>query len=101
MVTWAGVVTSQFQMDAGESLLGHYETETGATRSFCSRCGTTLLFRSPRWAGEVHVSAVNFETPLDREPQAHVYADRAASWCPMSPELPQLGGEDGTQPIAP
>jgi hypothetical protein len=99
MVTWAGVVDERFRLESGEAELIAYATDTGATRSFCRVCGTTLFYRSPRWPGEVHVAAVNFDGPLDREPQAHVYADRAPSWCPMREGLPRLGGESGTEPL--
>jgi hypothetical protein len=99
MVTWAGMSDDQLRLDDGAERLAQHRTETSAVRSFCGDCGTPLFFRSPRWPGEVHVAAVCFDDPLDREPQAHVYADRAASWCPMSGDLPRLGGPDGMTPL--
>ncbi len=96
-VTWAGFLESQVRVAAGQEDLVPYVTDTEATRSFCRVCGTTLLFRSPRWAGEIHVAAASVEGELDREPEAHAFADRAVAWCPISDDLPRYGGESGTE----
>ena len=98
-VTWAGFPDEQFRLEAGEAALTNYPTETDATRSFCATCGTTLFYRSPRWEGEVHVAVAVCDDALDRAPQAHVYADRAATWCPIGDALPRLGGDSGTDPM--
>ncbi len=98
-VTWAGVPAAQFRWIAGEALLSHFDTATGATRSFCSRCGSTLTFRSPRWPDEVHATVANVEGDLDRAPQAHAYADRAPAWYPIHDDLPRLGGTEGDEPL--
>lgn len=52
----------------------------GAERGFCTRCGSTLFFRSRRWPGELHIVRSNFDDPLDREPQEHVFYDTHAPW---------------------
>jgi hypothetical protein len=96
-VTWAGYPDAQFRLTAGEDVLRRYETETGATRSFCGRCGTTLLYQSPRWAGEVHVARNNIEGDIDRLPGAHVYVDHGASWFEITDDLPRYGGKTGTE----
>ncbi len=74
-------------------------TDTGATRSFCRICGSTLLYESPRWDGEVHVAVANLHGELDKPPQGHVYADRSPGWCPISDELPRFGGASGTEKL--
>jgi hypothetical protein len=99
-VTWAGVLRAQLRIEAGADELRTWRTPTEATRSFCATCGATLFFESPRWEGEVHVAVAHFEGELDRAPKAHVYADRAPAWCPIHDELPRLGGESGTEPLA-
>ncbi|MGE0145038.1 MAG: GFA family protein [Planctomycetota bacterium] len=98
-VTWAGFPDAQFAITDGEERLGHYRTETAATRSFCSTCGSMLFFRSPRWPGEVHVALGALDDPIDKLPTVHVYADRAPVWAPIADTLPRRGGESGTEPI--
>jgi hypothetical protein len=76
-----------------------FTTETDAVRSFCRRCGTTFLYESPRWAGEVHVAVANLIDPLDQLPKGHAYADRAPTWCPITDALPRYGGASGMEPL--
>ena len=97
-VTWVGFKEDQLVLVAGEDLLRHYETDTGATRSFCGTCGTPLLFRSPRWAGERHVTRQSIEGEIDRAPSAHVYVDHKAEWFPITDDLERYGGKTGTEP---
>lgn len=89
-VTWVGFKESQVRIiDAEGQLRWFQHPPTGADRGFCARCGTTLFFRSPRWAGELHITAVNFHTPLDRRPQAHVNFDTQVDWFEVHDALPK------------
>ena len=96
-VTWAGFPREQVKTISGAAALHRYLTDTGATRSFCSRCGSTLLYSSPRWAGEVHVALANLLGEIDQPPSAHVYVDHAASWWTIGDDLPRYGGSAGTE----
>lgn len=98
-VTWAGFPAAQFRIERGADELVRFETETSAVRSFCRTCGTTLLYESPRWAGEVHVAVASLDDPLDRLPTLHAYADRSPDWCPITDDLPRYGGPSGTEPL--
>lgn len=99
-VTWMGVPRGKFRWTLGEEkALRHFGTDTGATRSFCGTCGSSLLYASPRWEGEVHVAVAALTTELDRAPKAHVYFDRAPGWSSHGGDLPRFGGEDGAQPL--
>ncbi len=81
-----------------EERLTRYFTDTGATRSFCSRCGSTLLYEGPRWPGEVHVVLANVLDDIDRAPAAHVHVDHGARWFKITDSLPQFGGPAGNEP---
>ncbi len=95
-VTYVGFRQDQLQL-SGADRLTRYLTETGATRSFCNRCGSTLFYEGPRWEGDVHVVLANIEDQIDRPPGAHVYVDHRAPWCEILDELPRYGGETGTE----
>ena len=97
-VTWASFVAGRFRFTCGEENVVRYETETGATRSFCGKCGSTLFYESPRWAGEVHVVRSNIDGAIDREPTAHCYVDHGAEWWEITDSLPQYGGTTGMEP---
>jgi hypothetical protein len=99
-VTWVGVPEAQFRLTEGEPLLGRHASSAAATRSFCSRCGTPMLFASTRWPGEVHVAVATLLDPLDRAPQAHVFWSDRLPWVVCEDGLPRRGGATGTEPIA-
>lgn len=79
-VTWAGFDESSCRINDPDAKLHWFASSPGAERGFCSHCGSTLLFRSRRWAGELHVVVANFDGPLDRQPQAHVFWDSHVDW---------------------
>ena len=92
-VTWAGFDAAQVRIDDAQALLHWYASSPGAERGFCARCGSTLFFRSQRWAGELHIAVGNFRDALDRAPQAHVYWDDHVPWAAVDPDdrLPRKG----------
>jgi hypothetical protein len=96
-VTWVGVPNAQFELTAGEEHLARYLTDTGATRSFCDRCGTTLLYQGPRWPDEVHVARAVIDGEIDKLPKAHVYVDHRAPWFEITDGLDQYGGTTGME----
>jgi hypothetical protein len=79
-VTWVGLDESRCQIDDPKGLLRWFLSSDQGQRGFCSRCGSTLFFRSARWAGELHVTLANFVGPIDRAPQAHVFWDTHVDW---------------------
>ena len=98
-VTWVGLEEARAEIRDPAGLLRWYESSPRAERGFCGRCGSTLFFRSARWAGELHVTLSNFDGPVDRSPQAHVFWDTHVDWLRLDPAdgLPrktaeQMGG---------
>ena len=96
-VTWVGFRKELLKFASGEDVLRRYRTETDATRTFCSRCGTTLFYEGPRWPEEIHVARAGIRGALDREPAAHFYVDHAAAWWRIDDSLTRYGGPDGCQ----
>ena len=74
--------------DSAQQLRWH-RAETGGARGFCGRCGSPMFFKSERWAGELHIARALFSTPLDREPQAHVYYETHVDWVQLGDALPR------------
>lgn len=88
-VTWMGVEADSARIRDDEDLLQWFQSSPGAERGFCSRCGTTLFFRSVRWPGELHVTRASFTSAVDRAPQAHVYFDTRVDWIHIADDLPK------------
>ena len=87
-VTWVGVPGPAFELGDGVPLVW-FNSSAGAQRGFCRDCGSSLLFRSDRWPGEVHVTLANLHAAIDRSPQLHVFHDSHVDWVQLGDELPR------------
>lgn len=98
-VTWVSVPADRFRLTAGAEEVSRYRSSEAATRSFCRTCGTSFLFESTRWAGEVHVALASLDQPIDRAPQVHAFFSDRAEWVRVDDGLPRRGGLTGTEPL--
>ena len=89
-VTWVGFAATQVSIIDEDQKLVWYESSPGAQRGFCQQCGSTLFFRSERWAGELHIVLANIDDDIDRQPQANVYFDNHVNWMPIDNSLKQV-----------
>jgi hypothetical protein len=99
-VTWFAVPRAQIFLEADETLTRFRSSDHG-TRSFCSRCGSTLFCESTHHPDQVDVVLANMEGPIDRAPQVHVFFDDRAEWTAVDDGLPRLGGATGLEPTSP
>ena len=91
-VTWVGFESDQVSFTRGDNELLWYESSPGAERGSCRQCGSTLFFRSERWAGELHITLANINETIDRQPQANVFFDNHVAWMPIDTDLKQFDG---------
>jgi hypothetical protein len=98
-VTWVGVARERLALEAGAELLARYSSSEHGTRSFCSRCGTSLFCENVEHPERVDVPLANLLGPIDRAPQLHAYFDDRAEWTAADDGLPRLGGKTGLEPI--
>jgi hypothetical protein len=89
VVTWVGFKAEGFRVTVGENLLRWYSSSALARRGFCGDCGSSFLFQSEKWPGEMHVSRTNVLDPLDREPEGHVHFDSHVPYLELGDELPR------------
>ncbi|MBI5279546.1 MAG: GFA family protein [Burkholderiales bacterium] len=87
-VTWVGADAAKSQVDDPRGVLRWYDSGTGASRGFCGSCGSPMFFKSPQWAGELHIARALFTEPVDREPQMHGYYDTHVGWFQVADGLP-------------
>ena len=98
-VTWLAVPRSQLSVNSGLDQLTRYESSAHGSRSFCSRCGSSLFCVSTRLPEIVDIPLANLEGPIDRLPESHIYFDDRGSWTMVGDDLPRLGGPSGLEPI--
>ena len=87
--TFGEVKIEHLHWHSGESLLKHYEAENGTRRSFCQRCGSSLLFRSPYniEEGTIEVALAALDHAEGLVPDAHIYLESQAPWIEVSDTL--------------
>jgi len=98
--TIAGVHRSNFRWLEGADALERYTAENATTRTFCSNCGSSLAFSSPRAPEEeveIALGAMDGDVPV--VPSAHIFVGSAANWTVMQDVLPQYRDGRGSTRI--
>lgn len=94
--TYAGCWTSKVRVAKGETLLSRFADEArGQVRTFCSRCGTPVMFMrasSPKW---VNIPRALFAGRTGREAKYHVAIDELQDWAYLGAPVGPLKGYPG------
>lgn len=93
-ITWVGIDRQHFQLHDPQNQLNWYQSSAEAQRGFCKICGSNLFFRSNRWPDEIHITLSNFQTPVDKAPQMHVFWDTHVDWVALHDNLPRKNAEE-------
>ena len=87
-----------FRWLRGEETLASFTADNGTTRTFCSICGSSLTFSSPRAAGgHVEVALGAFDDELPVAPDAHIFVRYRANWTILDDKLPKFSEGRGSQ----
>ena len=100
-VTWFAVQRSQFHLETGDADLTQYASSDHGTRSFCTRCGSSLFCETSRMPDKIDIVLANMHGPIDKKPDVHIFFDDRADWVHVNDGLPRLGGETGLEPLQP
>lgn len=100
-VTWFAVPRARLEVRSGEAELRRYASSAHGTRTFCTRCGTSLFCELDQHPDQVDIPLANMQGPIDRAPQLHFFYDDRVPWVEVTDGLPRLGGESGDQPLGP
>ena len=98
-VTWVGVAKPRLRIVSGKQSLVAYQSSEHGQRSFCKRCGSTLIFESTNYPDQYHLPLGNLNGKIDRDPEIHVFFDHRAEWVVVGDQLPRFGGETGMEPL--
>ncbi len=89
VVTWVGVSAEHFRLNGDADALAWYRSSPPAQRGFCRSCGSSVLFQSEKWPGEMHIALACINTPIDREPEGHGHCDSQVPWLHLADKLPR------------
>lgn len=80
-MAWITVPTIEFTFTAGEPK--RYRTDTGAYRTFCGDCGTSLTYQNDSRPNEIDITTGSLDDPESFPPAKDVFADEKLSWVPL------------------
>jgi hypothetical protein len=94
--TYVGSWRSRFRLLRGEELVSSFtEAESGATRSFCSQCGTPLFYVRARSPKMINIPRALFDGRVGREPRYHIAIEQLREWAYAGAPLGPLKGYPG------
>jgi hypothetical protein len=94
--TYVGSWRKRFRITAGKTDVARFEDETAkATRSFCRRCGTPLLYERARSPHMVNIPRALFSGRTGRQPLYHVAIEELQEWAYGGEALVPLKGFPG------
>src|SRR5918997_4837740 len=77
-VAWLTFPSRYFSVISGEP--ARYRSSAEVSRTFCSRCGTTLTYRHDGDPDLVDVTASSLDDPEEFAPTHHVWLEDGISW---------------------
>ena len=80
-VAWITVRRSSFKVEKGE--VERYRTETGAVRTFCGRCGTSLTYEIDSRPDEIDITTGSLDDPETFPPTRDVFPEEKLTWVPL------------------
>jgi len=91
--TYIGCWRKHARVVKGQSSIARFEdAQTESARSFCSRCGTPLLYERKRWRHMVNIPRALFTGRTGRQPRYHVAIEELQDWTYTGNRLVPLKG---------
>lgn len=92
--TYASVLKENHVFTAGAALVKTYRSSAQVTRSFCSACGSPLLWHSQGpFAAWVSFPLAALDTPYHPPRQKHIHVASRVPWFPIRDDWPQASAD--------
>ena len=91
--TYAAVDPRDVRFAQGAELISRYRSSQEAERSFCSRCGSNLMFEPKATPHEAWIAVGGFDSEPPERPGQHIFVDSKAPWYEIGDDLPQYPGD--------
>jgi len=89
--TYGRVAPGGFRITTGQDLVREYAATEDYVRSFCSVCGSTLLF-APKNGDHVSVAMGTLDDDPGMKAQQHIFIESQAAWVEVDDDLPKVEG---------
>ena len=77
-VAWITVGRSDFEFEMGNPK--RYRTDTGAWRTFCDSCGTSITYESDMRPDEIDITTGSLDRPEDFPPTEEIFPEEKLPW---------------------
>jgi hypothetical protein len=77
-IAWITVPQSSFEIEKGKPK--QHRTETGAIRTFCDICGTSLTYEIASRPGEIDITTGSLDHPEKFPPTKDVFPEEKLPW---------------------
>jgi hypothetical protein len=81
-VAWITVNYANFRFEKGTP--ARYRTDTGAWRTFCNSCGTSMTYEIDKRPDEIDITTGSLDRPEDYSPKKDVYPEEKLRWVPLT-----------------
>jgi hypothetical protein len=85
--TYGEVAQNDFEWTKGEKFISTYLAPNNTKRQFCSCCGSSLTFRTPKNTTHIEFSLNLLDDEVDVQPNAHIFTDFKANWTVITDDL--------------
>jgi len=83
-VAWITVNAANFRFEKGTPR--KYRTDTGAWRTFCGACGTSLTYARDTRPGEIDITTGSLDRPEDFPPTKDFFIEERLPWVDLVKE---------------
>ena len=87
--TYAAAKADQFRVVSGVQLITRYRSSPGVTRTFCSRCGSTLQWLRASRPEALDIALGVLDGDPGVRPAYHIHVGSKAPWHEITDGLPQ------------
>jgi hypothetical protein len=87
--TYGRIAKEALSFLSGADQLEHFESSDAVTRSFCGRCGSSLLFRHSAAQEFDFIAIGTLDDDPGVRPEAHIFVGSKAAWYSIEDDLPQ------------
>ncbi len=90
--TYGRVPQANYCITSGKDHLKAFASSDAVTRSFCDRCGSSLLFQHSAVPDFCFIAIGTLDDDPGARPEAHIFIGSKASWYEITDDLPQHEG---------
>jgi len=88
--TNGNVASHAFRFTKGEDQLTGYKSSPTQTKYFCRHCGSPVISKKSDTPSVVRIRLGTIESPINEQPEAHIFTGSKADWDIICDDLPQF-----------